>query len=157
MKKTLKSILLIIILLFGIIINPFLWFISLFISNDTSEYYHTVRKFIKINKKCSEYWHNSFASEYDFIQFEKKIIHKFKPISHTISYSPKPKVQFLFYEYGAESWEGGFIYECIECKSLWELSHPENSYRGYFKSINLNKDSIVKYLENKSTFKPYKL
>ncbi|MBA6157198.1 hypothetical protein H3Z83_11805 [Tenacibaculum sp. S7007] len=145
MKDILKSILLILIFLIGIIVSPFLWFISLFIGNDKTEYYHTIRKFIRREDNCNEHWNESFHSESDFIKFEKILEKKFTPIAQTISYSPK--VKFLIYEYGAENWEGGLIYECANCKSLWELSHPENAYRGYFKSINLNKNEIEKYLK----------
>ena len=135
------------IFLIGIIINPFLWFISLFKGNDKTEYYHTIRKFVRGKNKCNEHWSVSFPSKSNFIQFEKILEQKFTPIAQTISYSPKPKVKFLIYEFGAENWQGGFIYECIDCKTLWELSHPENADRGYFKSINLNKNEIDKYLK----------
>lgn len=147
MKDILDLILLIIIFLVGIIVNPFLWFISLFIADDKTEYYHTIRKFVRGKNNCNEYWHDSFPSESDFKKFEKILEEKFKPIAHTISYSPKPKIKFLIYAYGAENWEGGYIYECIDCKTLWELSWPENAYRGYFKSINLNKSNIEEYLK----------
>lgn len=151
MKNILKSILLIIIFLIGIVINPLLWFISIFKASDKTKYYHTIRKFVHKKNNCDKHWKSSFPSQSDFIEFENKLDKEFKLISQTISYSPKPKVKFLIYEYGAENWEGGYIYECIKCKSLWELSHPENAYRGYFKSINLNKNEIEKYLKIKTT------
>lgn len=147
MKNILKLILLYIIILFGIIVKPFLWFISLFIANDKTEYYHTIRKFIHTKNNCKKYWKESFPSESDFIEFEKKLNTEFTPIAPTISYTPKPKVKFLIYEYGAETSEGGYIYECNACKTLWELSEPDNAYRGYFKSINLHKTEIDNYLK----------
>src|SRR5690606_2529421 len=147
MKNILQSILLIIIFLVGIIVNPFLWVISQFIGNDKTEYYNTIRKFVRGKNNCAEFWKKSFPSESDFTKFEKILEKKFTPIAQTISYSPKPKVKFLIYEFGAQEWEGGYIYECIDCNTLWELSWPENADRGYFKSINLNKNNIEEYLK----------
>jgi hypothetical protein len=71
----------------------------------------------------------------------------FTLIGTTAYYKPKPKVNFLFYEYGAQEWEGGFIYKCNSDGKLWELSVPENAYRGYFKGINLSEEEIKEYLK----------
>ena len=143
----LKIFILILIVLFGILIQPLLWLIALFVPDDKSIYYHTLRSFTLHNCKCDSNWHNSFLSQMDFEELDKKNLTQFKPIGHTLRYSPKPKARILIYEYGAQKSEGGFIYECISCNKLWELSHPENAYRGYFKGINLDLESIKRYLK----------
>lgn len=141
-----KGIGLILIFIFGIIIQPVLWFISLFKSKDNTVYYHNVRSFVHHNCNCDSHWYDSFISQIDFDRLDKTTLDLFYPLGATQQYSPKPKVSFLFYEYGAESSEGGFIYKCKTCNKLWELSYPENAYRGYFKGISLNEEEIKKHL-----------
>lgn len=142
-----KCIGLILIFILGILITPILWVISLFVPKDKTTYYHNLRNFIHHDCACDSNWHDSFISHVDFEKIDKIIFNQFKPLEHTKWYSPIPKVKFLFYEYGAENPEGGFIYECKACNQLWELSYPENAYRGYFKGIDLNKEEIKKYLK----------
>ena len=147
----LKGIALILIFIFRILIQPFFWVVLLFIPKDKTVYYHNVRCFSHHNCHCDSSWQESFFSQVDFENFNKKILSLFNPLGHTVWYTPKPKVKFLFYEYGAENAEGGFIYECKTCNLLWELSDPDNAYRGYFKGIDLNKEEIEKYLKEKTT------
>jgi hypothetical protein len=146
-----KGIGLILIFIFGIIIQPIFWFVSLFIPKDKIVFYHNVRHFVHHNCDCDDCWHHSFLSQDEFEKIDKTILNLFNPLGHTEWYSPKPKVKFLFYEYGAENPEGGFIYECKNCNQLWELSVPDNAYRGYFKGIDLNKEEIEKYIKEKTT------
>ena len=146
----LKGIGLILIFLFGVLIQPILWLIAFFIPKDESVYYHSVRRFVHHECGCDSNWHDSFFSQADFEELDRKILNQFNPVGHTEWYSPKPKVKFMFYEYGAENAEAGFIYECKSCNRLAELSVPENAYRGCFKGINLDKDEIKKYLKDKN-------
>lgn len=120
-------------------------------------YYHNVRCFSHHNCNCDFSWYDSFHSQVDFEKFDRTILNLFKPLGHTEWYSPKPKIKFLFYEYGAENPEGGFIYECKTCNQLWELSVPENAHRGYFKGIDLNKEEIEKYLKEEAHTKMDKM
>lgn len=146
MRALLNIVLIFIFFFTAVLINPFLWFISLFKKEDESIYYHTTRRFIPFENDCEKFWRTSFDSASEFAQFEKWIAKNFRPVGPTKHYQPKPKVRFLFYEYGAQNWEGGYIYECNQCNTLWELSEPDHAWRGYFKSINLNKEEIVSYL-----------
>jgi hypothetical protein len=143
----LKGIGLILIFLLGVLIQPILWFLSLFVSKDKSLYYHNLRNFTHHKCSCDSHWHNSFSSQIDFEKLDSKLLQLYTPLGHTEWYNPKPKVKFLFYSYGGEDPEGGFIYECKTCTKLWELSDPENAYRGYFKGIDLDKDGVNKYLK----------
>lgn len=138
---------LVLIIILGFIIQPILWFVSLFVSEDKTSYYHHIRSFIRHKSPCDEYWHDLFNSEVEFSEFETNMNTNFTLIGTTAYYKPKPKVNFLFYEYGAQEWEGGFIYKCNSDGKLWELSVPENAYRGYFKGINLSEEEIKEYLK----------
>lgn len=146
----LKGITLVLIFIFGILIQPFLWLISNFVPKDKSIYYHNLRKFEHSKCNCNSLWYNSFVSQNEFEKLYSGILNQFNPIGHTAWYSPIPTVKFLFYEYGAQNAEGGFIYECKACNHLWELSYPENAYRGYFKGIDLNKEMIKRYIKEKN-------
>ncbi|MGM1057534.1 MAG: hypothetical protein ACQEWG_16730 [Bacteroidota bacterium] len=151
-----KTIGLFIVFLFELILRPFLWFASLFASDEKTTYYHNVRDFVHHKCICDNYWYDSFKSERVFEEFESKMINDFIPVGATAYYEPKPKVTFLFLQYGAQDWEGGFIYKCKTCKNLWELSDPDNAYRGYFKGINLDLEEIKEYLKEKIHTTTYK-
>ncbi|WP_422348517.1 hypothetical protein [Flagellimonas sp.] len=142
-----KTIGIILIFILGLLIQPILWFVSLFVPDDKTSYYHNTRSFVRHNSICDKYWHDLFHSEMEFQEFETKMTSEFVPIGATSHYEPKPKVKFLFYQYGAQEWEGGFIYKCKSDGKLWELSVPENAYRGYFKGIDLNEKEIEEYLK----------
>ena len=143
----LKGIGFILIVIFGLLINPILYLIGLFIPEDKTSYYHRVRKFIFLsNNCCSGYYEDSFTSEGDFKDFDKEYFKKFSPHGNVNPYSTKPKVKFLFYEYGSETKLGGSVSNCKTCGQLWELSEPDLYWRGYFKPIDIEPVELKKYL-----------
>jgi len=117
------------------------------VSKDKTQYYHHKRHFSHHKCSCDSYWQDAFLSEVDFKLSEDYLLDKFNYIGETVWYDPKPKVTFLGFEYGAENVEGGYIYTCKTCAKLWELSPPENAYRGYFKGVNLREEEMKKYLK----------
>jgi len=49
-----------------------------------------------------------------------------------------PDWKFGFVQYGnVTNFYGAHIYKCNSCNSLWELSSPDYSWRGYFRRIEL--------------------
>lgn len=148
--SAINGLVLILIFIFGILVQPILWFISLFVAKDKTIYYHHVRRFVHHECDCDSTWYESFSSEVEFQKLEKFLLSLFQPIGQIKMYSPKPKVTFWYYEYGAESPEGGFIYSCKNCNQLWEMVVPDNANRGYFKGITLNQEEIGNYLGAKN-------
>lgn len=142
-----KTIVIVLIFILGLLIQPILWFVSLFVADDKTRYYHNTRSFIRHNSLCDKYWKDLFHSEAEYRDFETKMTAEFILIGAISHYEPEPKVKFLFYEYGAQKWEGGFIYKCKSNGKLWELSVPDYAYRGYFKEINLNEKEIKEFLK----------
>lgn len=145
-----KGIALFLTFILGIIVQPILWLVSRFVPEDKTLYYHNKRKFTFKSCSCDDLWHASFESEVEYQQFDKELLKSFMAIGHTKHYVPKSQVKFLFYEFGAQDAEGGFIFECKTCRALWELSIPDHANRGYFKAINMGLPEMEEYLDKET-------
>ncbi|MFY0631092.1 MAG: hypothetical protein JXR05_11975 [Flavobacteriaceae bacterium] len=142
-----KFLALVLILFFGIFINPILKWVAKFKPEDNTRYYHRVRKFDAPNECCRKYIYNTFESENIFKEFDKDYSKLFNVISHIKSYEVKPKATFLYYQHTDEFPAHGIIHQCKACNKVWELDWPENAHRGYFKPINLTLEEITPYLQ----------
>ena len=142
----LKGIFLFLFIILGLILQPIFWLIALFIPNDKTIYYHTIRKF-KDHNINGNLKHTSFISQEDFEKLESKLLSTHETIGIIRPYETKPKIKFLGFIYGAQTPEGGEILKCKTSGNLWELSVPDNAYRGYFMGINLSEDEIKEYLK----------
>lgn len=137
----------VILFVMGIFIKPILWLISRFIPEDTTLYYHNCRQFKQPNCTCKTHGYNKFTSQAEYNDFKEQELVNFEFLGEIKPYNTKPKVQFLGFAYGAQHPEFGWIFSCKTCHTLWELSHPENAYRGYFKGIQLNKVDIQTFIK----------
>lgn len=87
----------------------------------------------------------SFKTYQDFDAFEKKLKEKIDKGELLIIESPeKPSLS-----YDAET-----MLKCTHCKMVWQLSTPDNAWRGYFlpetQAINYRKELVNKEKKSKN-------
>lgn len=72
-------------------------------------------------KTCFDNEFLSFPSQKDFEDFDLELTKKLKPDG--LKYIANDGKHLVF---------GYSIYKCQNCQTIWWLSHPDNSWRGYF-------------------------
>ncbi len=85
---------------------------------------------------CAPFYHTQFWSEQTFERFYQKSRSHFVPYAVVPGESGSPDWEAFGIGFGgSDGYTGGEIQQCRTCECLWELSWPENAWRGYFKPI----------------------
>ena len=144
--------LLVIILLPIIILFRFIYHILIFfkiLKKKPDQTFDSVKKIMTEELKCTDckpFVRSSFKTYHDWDKFEVDFKAVFNSPRRLNRLYCEPDYKFLGIEFGTHSINGSIIYECKSCKTKWELSYPENTWRGYFIPLEWN-DKCEKYVE----------
>tara|TARA_B100001093_G_C26292793_1_gene785989 strand:+ start:226 stop:510 length:285 start_codon:yes stop_codon:yes gene_type:complete len=88
----------------------------------------------------------SFPSQSSFDRLDHDLMSQFNFIGSILPHSSKPDIEILSFRFGSKSFTGADLYNCKSCNIDWELSSPDNAWRGYFLPIEL-KGNYETYLQ----------